>query len=273
MLPSERKVKGVVLLSVAVVLVFLSLRPPVNPSTSASPPDSGPLVDPSPSVSAPTPTRAPALADMPMPTAAPMATPTPSPVPNNYIWIPWRSQFDGTAYASSNCGPAALGMAMSYYGEWWSSDGIRRSTNAWSGITGVDEGTDWASLKYAAEARDFKVAGLYDDAGAYRKWTIDDLVKEVEQGHPVILLVRYRSLPGNANADFGGDHYIVFLGLMADGRVVYHDSAYDEEIEGAYRIMSQEVLLEAWGNTSVGQQFTAMSLVWEDEGRMWDGSR
>ncbi|MBI2953224.1 MAG: hypothetical protein HYY30_02845, partial [Chloroflexi bacterium] len=64
--------------------------------------------------------------------------------------------------------------------------------------------------------------------------------------------------------------YIIFLGLMADGRVVYHDSAFNDETDGAYRIMSQETLLKAWGNTSVGLQYTAMSLVWEREGRKWN---
>ncbi len=57
---------------------------------------------------------------------------------------------------------------------------------------------------------------------------------------------------------------------MADGRVVYHDSAFPEEVQGAYRIMSQETLLKAWRDTSVGLQYTAMSLVWEQSSRKWD---
>jgi len=269
----DSKVRGLMGLCVAAIVAVLSLQPAMTSGpTSASSPSTGPLasvVTPtstSLSSDAPGSTKAPAL------TATPTLVPTPTPEPNHYIWVPWRSQFDGTAYASANCGPAALGMAMSYYGEWWSTNGIRQSINAYSGVWGLDAGTDWPSLKYAAERRDFTVLGLYDPAGNYREWTIDDLVKETEQKHPVLLLVHYRDLPGHTDSDYYGDHYIVFLGLMADGRVVYHDPAYYTEIEGSYRIMSQKALLKAWSNTSVDQKYTAMSVVWEHDARKWDDS-
>lgn len=269
------KAKGLVVLLVGAVLLFLLLRPALfNPPTSASAPDPTPLGNAPSSTNAYEPAGALALSDGLTPTATPTpaATATPTPEPNNYIWIPWRSQYDSSPYASSNCGPASLGMAMSYYGEWWSTASIRRSTNERSGVVGFDDGTDWPSLAYAAETRGFTVVGLYDSAGSYREWTIDDLVKETDQEHPVLLLVHFRSLPGHDDSTYYGDHYIVFLGLMADGRVVYHDPAYHHEIDGSYRIMGQETLLEAWGNTSVGQRYTAMSLVWEHEGRKWDDS-
>lgn len=272
---SLSKVKGLIVVLVTAIVVLILLRPALfNSPTSASAPDPVPLTSASLSTNTSEPPGARNSTDTPTPTAtpAPTATATPTPVPNNYIWIPWRSQFDGSAYASSNCGPASLGMAMSYYGEWWSTAGIRKSTNERSGVVGLDDGTDWPSLAYAAEKRGFTVVGLYDSAGNYRKWTIDDLVKETDQERPVILLVRFRALPGHTGSSYYGDHYIVFLGLMADGRVVYHDPAFYEEIDGSYRIMGQQTLLEAWGNTSVGQQYTAMSLVWEHEARKWDGN-
>lgn len=214
--------------------------------------------------------RTPAPTPVAMPPSFVVPTVTPTPEPNRYIWIPWRSQLDGSPYASSNCGPASLGMAMSYYGEWWSTRSIRASTNDYSGVSGYDDGTDWPSLKHAAETRGFKVIGLFNSAGGYREWTIDDLVGETDQGHPVLLLVRYRSLPGHEFSTYGGDHYIVFLGLMADGRVVYHDPAFYEEIDGSYRITSQETLMDAWAHTSAGLRCTAMSVVWEHQGRKWD---
>ncbi|MGQ9676928.1 MAG: C39 family peptidase [Chloroflexota bacterium] len=270
---SLSKVKGLIVVLVTAIAVLLLLRPALfNSPTSASAPDPAPLTSASLGTDTYKPLGALDSTDTSTPTATPASTATATPVPNNYIWIPWRSQFDGSAYASSNCGPASLGMAMSYYGEWWSTAGIRKSTNERSGVVGLDDGTDWPSLAYAAEKRGFTVVGLYDSAGNYRKWTIADLVKETDQERPVILLVRFRALPGHAGSSYYGDHYIVFLGLMADGRVVYHDPAFYEEIDGSYRIMGQETLLEAWGNTSVGQQYTAMSLVWEHEARKWDGN-
>ena len=178
------------------------------------------------------------------------------------IWIPWRSQFDGTTYASSNCGPAALGMAMSHFGEWWSSNGIRESVNSYLGYWGEDGGSSWESLKHAAGIRDFGTVGLYDSEGFYTKWTIDELVAQTSAGRPVILLVRYWSLPGNEYDAWWGDHYIVFLGLTPDGYVVYHDPAYSNPLFGSYRVMSQERLMRAWTRTATGYQQTAMSLIW-----------
>lgn len=262
---------GLIALFVVAILVSFWLGSRlINPATSASSLNTAPMADSQLSMSSSTIPHSPASTASPAPAATPTPTPTATPVPDNYIWIPWRSQFDGTAYASANCGPACLGMAMSYFGEWWSTSGIRTSTNARSGLAGLDDGTDWPSLEYAAEKRGFTVVGLYDSNGAYRQWTIDDLVNETEQGHPVILLVHQRSLPGHENSRYYGDHYIVFLGLMADGRVVYHDPAFNAEIDGSYRIASKETLLEAWGNTSVGLRYTAISLMWEHEGRKWD---
>lgn len=266
--------RSAAVLSVAVILLFASFGPGLfRPLTEASPPGMASLATTGSSTNASTLRGDQFPPTVPVPSAAmPMSTTiaTPTPVPNRYIWIPWRSQFDGSPYAASNCGPACLGMAMSYYGEWWSTGSIRQSTNERSGVTGFDEGTDWPSLQYGAETRGFTVVGLYDSSGAYRKWTIDDLVKETDQGHPVLLLVHFRSLPDHVNSSYNGDHYIVFLGLMADGRVVYHDPAYSAEVDGAYRIIGQETLLEAWANTSVGQQCTAMSIVWDHDARKWD---
>lgn len=178
------------------------------------------------------------------------------------IWVPWRTQLDGTTYASSNCGPAALGMAMSYYGEWWSSHGIRKSVNTYLGYWGKDGGSTWEALKYAAEIRDFKVVGLYDYGHHYRQWTLDDLVEQTSRGRPVVLLVRYWSLPDHGDEDWWGDHYIVFLGLTSDGRVVFHDPAFSSELIGSYRVMSQERLMRAWSRTASGLKYTAMALVW-----------
>jgi hypothetical protein len=178
------------------------------------------------------------------------------------MWIPWRSQFDGTDYASSNCGPASLGMAMSYYGEWWSTNGIRKSVNSYTGDWSEEGGADWESLKYAAEIRDFVVEGLYDYGAHYRQWTIDDLAMEASEGHPVVLLVRYWSLPGHEDEEWWGDHYIVVLGFTPEGDVVYHDPAFGDEYFGSYRVMSQERLMRAWSRTSSGVQYTGMAVVW-----------
>ncbi len=174
--------------------------------------------------------------------------------------VPYRSQFDGTAYEEGNCGPAVLGMLMAYYEKNWSTDDLRRLVNQSTGYWGLDGGSDWKSLVYAAEKRGFQVSGPYSGPKQYRKWTIDDLRQEIRGGHPTMLLVRYRSLPGHERSSWWGDHYIVFLGLDADGNVIYHDPAFQGNTVGAYRTMSQQRLMQAW-TTSEGVNFSAMSLI------------
>lgn len=170
------------------------------------------------------------------------------------IWVPWRSQFDGTLYASSNCGPAALAMAMSYYGEWWSTNHVRRTVNSYMGYWGLDGGSTWEALDYAARLYGFETRGLLEP------WSLDELVAATTAGHPVILLVRYWSLPDHSDDSWWGDHYIVFLGLTPDGQVVYHDPAFYDEYWGSYRVMSQERLERAWTRTACGLQHTALSI-------------
>jgi len=179
--------------------------------------------------------------------------------------VPYRSQLDGTTYADSNCGPATLGMLMAYDGEWWSSNGIRRDVNRHTGVWSDEGGSTWESLVYAAQERGFTVLGLYEGKG-YRRWSIDDLLTEVRNGRPPMLLVRFRRLPGHEYSGWWGDHYIIFLGLTADGRVVYHDSAFQGDSIGAYRTMSQEQLNRAWGNNAAGIQYSAMVLRWPTGG-------
>ena len=182
-----------------------------------------------------------------------------------YLQVPYRSQLDGSAYADSNCGPATLGMLMAYDGEWWSSNGIRRDVNSHTGVWSDEGGSSWESLVYAAQERGFTVLGLYEGKG-YRRWSVDDLLAEVRNSRPPMLLVRYRRLPGHEYASWWGDHYIIFLGLTADGRVVYHDSAFQGDSIGAYRTMSLDQLKRAWGNNAAGIQYSAMVLQWQKGG-------
>ncbi|MBI4321801.1 MAG: LysM peptidoglycan-binding domain-containing protein [Chloroflexi bacterium] len=176
------------------------------------------------------------------------------------LQVLYRTQFDGSQYEESNCGPATLGMLMTYYDRWASTDALRQSVNESTGYWGLDGGADWESLVYAAEARGLRVKGLYEGPKRYRKWTLTDVLEEARAGRPVMLLVRYWSLPGHEQSSWWGDHYIVFLGQTDSGEVLYHDSAFEGNVEGAYRTMSQERLLRAWTGTVTGIRYSAMVL-------------
>lgn len=175
---------------------------------------------------------------------------------SNETWAPWRSQFDGTYYSSANCGPAALGIVMAKYDEWWSTNGIRNSTNAYMQDWTYDNGTSWEALAYAAKVRGFAPYGLYGGYG-YHEWSMSELLAEVNQGNPVILLVRLKYLPGHFDSSRYVDHYIVFLGLDENGNVIYHDPA-----GGAYMTMSRETFRFVYGNTASGVNWSDMSLRW-----------
>lgn len=182
--------------------------------------------------------------------------------PYGRLWAPFRTQLDGSPSSGSNCGPATLGMAMSYFGEWWTTAGIRKSVNEYQGTWDPDAGSTWEAMAYAARKRGFEVRGVVDGAGNYREWSIEDLVAESKAGHPVVVMARYWSLPGHGDSSWWGDHYILFLGLTPDGDVIYHDAAFATEAEGAYRTMTKDRFLRAWSRTAAGQNYTAMALNW-----------
>ena len=173
------------------------------------------------------------------------------------LQVPFRTQWDGSAFEWGNCGVAGIGMMMAYHGRSWPTHTLRESINAMTGNYDRKVGVDWRYLARAVEQRGFGLLGPYDGRGGYRYWTLDDLLAQTAQGRPVMLLVHYRSLPGHADDEWPGDHYILFLGLTADGNVVYHDPGLRGDA-GAYRVMDQATLDYAWSNTWIGQDRTAM---------------
>lgn len=174
--------------------------------------------------------------------------------------VPYRSQLvAGDPYSNSNCGPAVLAMTFAYYGVPVSIGEARQDINEYMGIWHYENGSSWLSMRWAAQIHGLETYGLLDEDWLYVKWSLFDLVTESSLGNPSILLVRYRELPGHENATWWGDHYIVFLGLDEFGNVVYHDPAFHGDM-GAWLTMSQEQLMNAWSNTSVGLVRTAMSL-------------
>jgi LysM repeat protein len=177
------------------------------------------------------------------------------------IWAPYRSQFDGSPFDQANCGPVALGMLMAAFGEQWSTQSIRQSIIDHSGIDSYDAGSTWEDIAYAAQKRGFSTPGLFDGMGGYKQWTFEDLTARLAEGRPVMVLVRFWSLPGHEEKGWYGDHYIIILGSNANGEVAYHDPAWRSE-EGAYRVMSKEQFERAWTRVSVGINHSGMTLSW-----------
>jgi hypothetical protein len=136
---------------------------------------------------------------------------------------------------------------------------LRRLANQQMGFSNPNDGTTWESLAYAAKTEGVLNRGLYGNGKSYRSWSIDDLKTELANGHPVILLVRYFYLTDHLGSAFYGDHYIVALGVDANGNIVYNDPAFKTS-PGSDRRISPAQLQKAWTSTSVGLARTAVAL-------------
>jgi hypothetical protein len=169
---------------------------------------------------------------------------------------PYHSQFDGTIWAESDCGPTTLAMALGALGVAADQLKLRDLANRQMGDDDPDNGTSWESLAYAAAQYGVATSGL--NAGAsYRVWTLDDLRAELAQGRPVMLLVRFWDLPDHLASSFAGDHYILALGFDPAGDLVYHDPAMRGD--GSYRTIGRSQLLKAWSDPADGEVRAAMA--------------
>lgn len=173
------------------------------------------------------------------------------------IDAPYVSQFDGSVWSESNCGPAALAMALGGIGISAQPLELRALANKQMHNANPSNGTTWEALAYAARQHGAAPIGL-QSGRYYRRWSTADLTAELAQKHPVLLLVRYRALPDHVQSKYWGDHYIVALGFDRQGNMIYSDPAIHGD--GSNRTLSPTELANAWGRTSVGFVRTAMAL-------------
>jgi hypothetical protein len=172
----------------------------------------------------------------------------------------YRTQRDGSRYASSNCGPASLGMVLDAYGATYSTLGLRQMTHTYQGTWPGRGGT---ALQYMAQvAEDFAVPvhGLYDDepdGPAFHRWSIDEVAAQLQQGRWVIPLVRYNLLPGHETTGVRTGHYIVLYAIDGNG-FTYDDPAYDPVEEGDGRWISRAQLDQAMDPVLVPRQAMAL---------------
>ncbi len=136
--------------------------------------------------------------------------------------VPFRTQLDGSRFAGSNCGPATLGMVLETFGIRKATDDLRYRSHTYQGTWGSNTGTGLQYLARVAEDLGVPTRGLYDGP-RFRAWTMADVRAEVSQGNPVMILAKYRLLPGHEGAWVADDHYIVIWDLDGDN-FVYNDS-------------------------------------------------
>jgi len=141
------------------------------------------------------------------------------------ILVPYWTQLDGSDYATANCGPTTLGMALESLGVRLDPRSVRSEVLVAQDDVASDDGSGSYIWALARVARDHsaRVLGLYEDDGVtLHHWTVDDVRRQVAAGHPVIAQVRYRLLPRRGDSGYYEDHYVVVTGLVGDN-VLYND--------------------------------------------------
>jgi uncharacterized protein YvpB len=171
--------------------------------------------------------------------------------------VPYRSQLDGSSYAEANCGPTVLGMALEAFGVSVPSRQLRAEALGAQHMFGNGVGTLITALAQVAQQHGLSVAGLYDGGGVHR-WSLDELRAQVAQGHPVVVQVRYRSLPGRGGAYYYGDHYIVVTGVVKAG-FLYNDPM-DVDGVGWDRVISADRLRTAMNASDQRYAYAAFAV-------------
>jgi hypothetical protein len=169
--------------------------------------------------------------------------------PDLWLKVPYLTQLDGSAYAEANCGPTSVAMALAAIGKPDSLGTLREAALELQDMPDCDEcGTYIQSLARVAELRGAKTFGLRDDPETLHRWTLDEIRQQLRADHVVIPQVKFRFLPGRARSAYGGDHYIVVVG-MAGNNFIYNDPI-DSDGRGYGRVISAEALERAMVNAT-----------------------
>ena len=187
----------------------------------------------------------------------PLAYPADTAMDIAHVFAPYRSQLDGAPYAEANCGPTAVGMVLDAFGVSVPSRQLRAEALDAQHMYGNGVGTLITALASVVDRHGLSSLDL-EAGGALRRWTLDDIRAHVRQGHPVVVQVRYRSLPGRGGVYYFGDHYIVLTGVVADG-FLYNDPI-DVDGLGWDRVMSGERLRTAMDASDRRYAFAAFAV-------------
>ena len=256
-----------------VVLVVLPTATPQTPTPTATPEADGLLLPEGAVPGEP----GPVALEPPVEQALPAPPPVPPPASRllglpeepgaggwfapDVLWlgVPSRTQFDGTPYAAVNCGPSALGMILEAYGLWMPTHDLRLIANALQGTWGYNDGIALDYLAEIGSRAGLKPLGLYDgERSRYHRWTVDEVRQAVLNGYPVIVLTKYRLLPGNGAYGGSINHYIVISGVIGDD-FLYNDSAFGGSGARALIISAQQ-LEAAWATADIPRHAVAFAL-------------
>jgi Peptidase_C39 like family len=206
-------------------------------------------------------------------TVARAATPSAADLPKAYpadlkadvrINVPYRTQLDGSDFASANCGPTVLGMALESFGVNQPPPELRSQVLNTEEFdpTDTDAGSYIWALADVARSYGLQPHGLYDADGSLHQWSTDDIRASLQHGQPVVVQVVYRALPGRQDSGYYGDHFIILTGLVGD-QFLYNDpigGRAANEIPGYDRVMTAAQLQRAMRASDTTYAFSAFGL-------------
>lgn len=183
-----------------------------------------------------------------------------------WLGVPFRTQIDGSYFSLVNCGPASLAMVLGAFGLDVDPPSVREYVNFLSGNLDPDSGTSLDHISRVAREAGLLTLDLYGGRG-YRAWDLDLVRYHISQGHPVITLARYQSLPGNSRSMADTDHYVVITGLSGDD-FIYNDAAFSSST-GYGLLISGPDLERAWEFSSNPRHGVAVALEGAPEVPPW----
>jgi hypothetical protein len=178
--------------------------------------------------------------------------------------VPYRTQLDGSDFASANCGPTVLGMALESFGFNEPPPDLRGQVLDTENFNPDDSDAGsyiWA-LADVARVYGLQPHGLYDGDGSLHHWSTDEIRASVRGGQPVIVQVVYRGLPGREDSQYYGDHYVIITGLLGD-QFLYNDpigGRVANESPGYDRVMTEAELQRAMRASDTPYAFSAFGL-------------
>jgi hypothetical protein len=157
--------------------------------------------------------------------------------------VPHRTQSDGSIWASSNCGPAAIAMVLESFGLNVSTSKLRNRANQLLGIADPNSGTRVQDLARIVQEHGLSVKRPFE-GGRVKRWTLEEVRTELQFGRPMVIQVYYPLLPNHRKNPIATDHYIVLVGLSGD-EFIFNDSA-DRDSPGFQQKITAEELTNAW---------------------------
>lgn len=175
------------------------------------------------------------------------------------LMVPFRTQKDGGPWQISNCGPATLGMLLDGFGlTGQATDDLRFRAHTYQGTVGMRTGTALEHVAHVAEDFGLSARGLFGPDGNFHHWSVEEVLSEVRQGHPVMPLVRLYLVPGYENMGSRWGHYILITGVNPDG-FYFSDALKTDPVAGTTGIISAPQLERAIEGSHIPGQAAAFA--------------